>query len=224
MDTLSASSAVTLVRRNLDELDTNASAMYTDEASDNTSLDNTIKRLLPDAINSVHKAAPISLLEGEDVKAVADAGIPFQDDKKVLGITLGITNLLRLVAYKSSDSDIVITDIIPEASPEGRKQFNKHIRGRYDRPRLVMLQGNTLTPVFRYYSLKEDFDPENDEPEDFIETFLVVKRQDYIASDQATYNISSLLRQNIIDYLTALTLEAFADQRAQIYYTKALAF
>ena len=326
MDTLLVSNAVTLVRRNLDELEQNASVMYTDEASDNASLDNTIKRLLPDAINAVHKIAPAALLEGESVPS-QDIVNPTYDDGVLSFEVASGDKLLRLVAFRLSDSPIVLTDILAEASPEGRKQLNKHIRGQYDRPRLVRLQGVTTkkdntNPTYKYYSLKNDIVPtaledypageylEHDEitifsfdfrgPDDSlvgtqadcsvvtigatpfwfipfedkdirageitiggdeisapvdashrtfivkngtafeqipfgqvqwmqteksISEFLIIKELSYNDTTPATnYPISGLLRSNIIDYLTALTLEAFADQRAQTYYTKALAF
>lgn len=323
MDTLLTSSAVELVRKNLDELDPNASVMYTDENSDNASLDDIIKRNLPEAINAVHLAAPVSLLEGESVSASALDQLYFEDG--VFSFRCKETKLLRLVAFQMADSPIVLTDIIPEASPEGRKQLNSYIRGTFDRPRLVRKQGITTSyPSFRYYCIADGTVPNvslsdkiyleqpnlsiltaweitypggstsgtsaaeytilgkpyfvipippeysgsaglsvtlnnsasysasivlpgpivgsfnNNSGIDFhsmeelkgdwlasndIETFLVIKRLSYVAPTDLvpdpSYNISGLLRQNIIDYLTAVVMDTYADQRSQIYYQKA---
>lgn len=326
MHTLSANTAVMLVRRNLDELDPNGSVMYTDESTDNASLDNTIKRLLPDAINAVHLAAPVAVLEGESVEASEISDTSCEDGVLTFGLNIG--HLLRLVAFQAIDSDIVVTEVIPEASPEGRKQLNKYIRGRYDRPRLVRMQGVTThvlgdyTPVFRYFSLQEGALPKIDDfemgvyllkndiaafsyylggpdvgglegteqdceivtigttefwhiPFDtpgyrggtitiggteyawgsldesertftffangiehytfqdildllavlFIKRFLIIKEQTYNETTPATeYPISGLLRSNIIDYLTALVMETYGDQRFQLFSQRAMAF
>ena len=72
MVTLSPSTAIELVRKNLDELDPNGSVMYedengsADEYGDNASLDDIIRRNLPEAINAVHLTAPVAMLEGKE--------------------------------------------------------------------------------------------------------------------------------------------------------------
>jgi len=225
MTTLLTSDAKVLVRKNLDELDPNGSAMYQDEngsIGDNTLMDSLIARFLPEAINAVHLAAPAALLEGEDVKTSATSVAKSTDN--VLSFTLPATlKYLRLVAFKASDSGIVITDPIPEASAEGRKQLNSHIRGRSDRPRLVIMQDMNGGPKFKYYSLESAT-----EQETAIAQLSIVKEQTYIAPTEQvadpSYNISALLRQNIIDYLTARVMETYNDQRSQIYTQRANSF
>ena len=135
--------AVTLVRRNLDELELNGSIMY-DTDTDNESLDNIIKRHLPDAINTVHLAAPVQLLEGEDSRSFID----------------------NSEASKLADGQYLY-------------EFSLELR--------------------------------------------VIWRQ--VFNESATnYHISPLLRDNIINCLTAKVLESFGDQRAQSYYQKAYSF
>ena len=201
MTTITPAAAVVLVRKNLDELDPNGSVMYSGE--DNTSLDDIIKRMLPEAINMVHLAAPVQMLEGKQGTisnpSVTDGVLSFSTN-----------NFLRLVSFKASDSDIVITDPIPEASPEGRKQLNPYIRGRYDRPRLVRLQAQDS---FKYYSLKA-----STTAADAVSVFLVVEEQTY---NNEGDEISYRRRQNIIDCLTAKVMETYNDQRAQSFYQKA---
>lgn len=221
---LSAIDALALVRKNLDEQDPNGSAMYTDENGssaaygDNSSLDGIILKGLPEAINAIHKAAPVNLLEGKDAVAgdyytaasVADGVMSF--------VLKADTNYLRLVAFRASDSDIVVSDVIPEASPEGRKQLNPHIRGRKDRPRLVQLQRRHTGPCFKYYSCGSTAT---------VAVLIFVQEQFYtpqVGSTEVTYDISRRLRQNIIDYLTAKVMETYGDQRSQAYYQKAFTF
>ena len=112
------------------------------------------------------------------------------------------------------DSDIVVRDVIPYGTPEARKQANKYICGRPDRPRLVIgpKDNNTSWPSFQYYSCK------NKTTE--IKFFIIVERQDY-SDSKTSYDCSSRLKQNVIDYLTGLVLDIYGDQRAQSFYTRA---
>lgn len=210
MATITPSTAVELVRKNLDELapDGNASVMYTDENSDNESLTATIERMLPECINEVHLAAPARLLEGDDAT-------PSNTTLKngVLTFKVGGGDFLRLASFRASDSDIVVTDALPEASAEARKQLNIHIRGTSDRPRLVMLQGDRATPSFAYYTTAVSA----------VAVLRVVKRQTY-SSDATGYACSSALQRNVIDLLTARVMETYGDQRAQQYRNDAFKF
>ena len=227
MVTLSPSTAIELVRKNLDELDPNGSAMYedengsADEYGDNASLDDIIRRNLPEAINAVHLTAPVSMLEGKEHDFTGQDTVTISEDG-VLSVTLSPeSKMLRLVAFQASDSPIVVTDVIAEASPEGRKQLNRHIRGRADRPRLVLSQGRQTGPVLKYYTLTDASLYDN--------AATAVKRLSYVEEqffDENTggYPISRLLRQRIIDRLTAMVMETFGDQRATIFNNKANAY
>ena len=229
MDKFYLSDAQALVRRNLDELDPNGSVMYDDEGGDNASLDDIIARFVPEAINEVNKAAPVLSLEGTDVKSAATYAA-VTGDTKVLKITFGSDiHYLRLVAFKAADSDIVVTDTIQEASAEGRKQLNMKIRGREDRPRLVIMQGSQDgAPEFRYYSFKAATATPTASN---VSTFSVLKEVEYentgagyheaSGNDSAYYDCCRKLRQNYADYLTARVLETYGDQRSQIYMQRA---
>lgn len=228
MVNLSTATAISLVRKNLDEAGLNESVMYTDENNDNLSLDDIVRKNLPEAINAVHKYAPVSLLEGEGYQFKSTGSRP-------AGETISVTsdgvltfspstdsNFLRLVAFQAVDSPIVVTDAISEASPEGRKQLNKYIRGRYDRPRLVRLQGKTTPPQFRYYSLKGETAAFGT-PATAVASFVFIREQFYSAS-ATEYRISRLLRQNIIDWLTGMVMETYSNQSAQSFYERARAY
>lgn len=215
MVTLSPSDAVALVRKNLDEIAPNGSAMYDPDNTygDNASMDDIIRRNLPEAINAVNTAAPAQLLEGKSVSA----SNPSVSSDGVLSFSLPEgSRFLRLVAFQASDSPIVVTDVLPEASGEGHKQLNRYIRGRYDRPRLVLLQGRHTEPEFKYYSLREN----TADPASAISQLYIIQEQLY-TSDATGYDISRRLRQNIIDWLTGKVMETYNDQRAQLYYQRA---
>ena len=228
MINLHVSDAVELVRKNLDELDPNGSIMLDDENGssaefgDNSSLNDIIARSLPEAINSVHLAAPVQLLEGkspgEDDYSTLDV-----DDKGVLtiGLEAGL-NFLRLVSFQTRDSDIVVTEVIGEATPEGRKQLNPYICGRHDCPRLVQLQGWRY--LFKYYSMnterEEEFQQLAEDPYSAIADFQYVPEYSFDAAI-IEYEVCSRLKQNIIDCLTAKVLEIYGSQQAQVFWQKA---
>ena len=218
MMTLTPSDAVALVRKNLDEVEPNGSVMYGDENEDNLSIDDIVKKNLPEAINAVQKAAPVSLLEGKEHLFSGSDTVTINDG--VLSFTLASSSkYMRLVAFQSADSDIVVTDTIPEASPEARKQLNRYIRGRADRPRLVLLQGRHSGPAFNFYSLT-DPSAYAGNPRAAVAQFSYVEEQLY-SSAATGYPISRRLRQNIIDCLTAMVMETYSDQRSQLFYQKA---
>ena len=225
MVNLSVTDAVELVRKNLDELDPNGSIMMDDENgsspaySDNPSLNDIIARNLPEAINAVHLAAPVQLLEGREYTFTDEDTVSVSEDG-VLSFSLGgDSKFLRLVAFQAADSPIVVTDVLGEATPEGRKQLNPYIRGRADRPRLVLSQGQHTGPVFKYYTLTDAAAYAEDASE-AIEQLSYIKEQ-FFADTATDYPISRRLRQNIIDCLTAMVLETYSDQRAQSFYQKA---
>lgn len=246
MVNLSTSDARILVRKNLDEQDPNGSVMYADENGsssdygDNESLDKIIARNLPEAINAIHKSAPVWLLEGvaltaQDIATVTEEQTttslisigtnPSDESYGVLSFTMkDTTEYLRLVSFRAADSLVTVTDVIPEASPEGRKQLNQYIRGRHDRPRLVQLQGRHTGPSFKYYTVTTPADYSSN-PFTAIAQMEYVKEQFYTAPTELVpdpaYPISRRLRQNIVDYLTAMVMDTFGDQRSQAYYTKA---
>lgn len=240
MVNLSTSDARILVRKNLDEQDPNGSVMYADENGsssdygDNESLDKIIARNLPEAINAIHKTAPVWLLEGvaltlldiatETEGQTTTSLIDISTDG-VLSFTMkDTTDYLRLVSFRAADSLVTVTDVIPEASPEGRKQLNQYIRGRHDRPRLVQLQGRHTGPSFKYFTVTTPADYSSN-PFTAIAQMQYVQEQFYITPTELVpdpaYPISRRLRQNIVDYLTAMVMDTFGDQRSQAYYQKA---
>ena len=222
MITLTPATAVALVRKNLDEVEPNGSAMYDDEYGDNLSIDDIVRKSIPEAVNAIQSAAPAHLLDGDGYEVSETDAVSITGDG-VLSFSLDeCSRFLRLVAFRAADSDIVVTDAIPEASPEGRKQLNKYIRGRADRPRLIMRQGNHAGPEFKYYSITNP-SLYLGNPVEAIAQFSYVREQFYPGSATG-YPISSRLRQNIIDYLTAMVMEIYSDQRAQSYYQKAMSF
>lgn len=230
MTSFSTSVAILRVRKNLDEIDPNGSIMYypaSSENKDNTSLDDIIKRNLPEAINAVHLSAPVTVLSGTD--ATFDGNVSVDKDG-VMGfkLTHSAGEILRMVEFKAKDSDIVVTDVLEEASPEGRKQLNKYIRGRSDRPRLVRTQKDKDS--FLYYSVTgngsstETFTPST--KVDVCRYILAVKYNLNGTDADPSYSIDSpKIEQNIIDYLTGMVLETYTlPEKAKVFYERSTIF
>lgn len=228
MITITPSTAVTTVRKNLDEAGLNESVMYTDENNDNLSLDDIVRKSLPEAINAVQLSCPVRLLEGERYSFTTSGSRPEGENIYLAGNVLVFSpsvasRMLRLAAFRAVDSDIVVTDVIAEASPEGRKQLNPYVRGAYDRPRLVRTQGETTPPVFRYYSLKGETVAGLSSPAAAVALLSFVREQFYDPVSSG-YNASRYLRQNIMDRLTAMAMEIYGMQSAAAYYERAASF
>ena len=243
MQSLPSDTAILLVRKNLDEVEPNDSVMYTDENNDNLSLNDIIRKNLPEAINAIHLAAPVHLLEGEDFSFMPSAVTITSDG--VLDFTLINEQgqeeqaFLRLVFFRATKTggpeDRIVTDVIPESSAEAHKQLNPYIRGNYDRPILVKKQelagDSGKAPKFAFYSVRDLSRFSGADPMSAymaISRFNYIKELAYVAPTTQTpnpsYKISSRLRQNIIDYLTAMVMETYGDQRAQNFYQRASNF
>ena len=214
MTSIFITDAIEAVRKNLDEQGLNESVMYNDEYADNDSMDSIIAKTLPEAIDEIHRIAPYYLLEGEDATECDLKDCEIND--RVLKFTLDAT-CIRLVKFRAADSDIVVTDVIPEASAEGRKQLNPYIRGTYDNPKLVKVQGTGGPVAFRYYSLKDDSYAEH--PANAVGCLQVVRQQTF-SIDSMVYPASTELVDSIIYQLTAMVLAIYGQAEMANYFTQ----
>jgi hypothetical protein len=109
-----------------------------------------------EAAVKVHTQAPAIMIDG--VKGVHGKENDFVAEVSKDGV-ITITmqkDTVRIASVKAVDSEVVVCDVIPEDSAEGRKQLNKYVRGVPDDPRVV-LQKNWSTeyrPVFKYYTIQ----------------------------------------------------------------------
>lgn len=216
MITITPSEAVTLVRKNLDEQEINASALYVSgspDTTDNDSLDQIIKKTLPEAINAVHRDADALLLEGV-------TGTPTGATINETVLTFSFTPaILRLVAFQAVDSSVVLGEWIPEFSAEGRKQLNVYVRGTYDDPALVKVQG---AQTFRYYTLKAaTATTYASNPASAVSRFIYIPEQTYSAN-AASYSVATLLRDPAILHLTGMVLSIYGENdKANYFFEKA---
>lgn len=217
MTTITPSEAIAAVRKNLDEQEINAAALYPSgnpDTSDNDSLDSIITKTLPEAINAVQGEAPLAMLEGV-------AGIPTGASfaNNVLSFSFTTAQILRLVAFQAVDSAVVLGEFTPEYSPEGRKQQNPYVRGTYDDPVLVKIQGKQQ---FRYYSvLPATVTTYTSTPASAISRFDYVPRQEY-AANAVSYSVADLLKESALLHLTGMVLAIYGESdKAQYFFSKA---
>jgi hypothetical protein len=94
------------------------------------------------------------LLNGKKAQAGDDYTLSISNGVATIQMNVPTAKVLSL---QCSDSDYIMSDLIPENSAEGRKQLNNYTRGTYDDPRLVLQQvwAGDFLPILKYYSIKD---------------------------------------------------------------------
>lgn len=231
---LTVSAARDYVRRAMDELVSveDIGMLVSPDAID---LHKLVEGCIIEAVVKVHSNAPVILIEGK-------AGLKDVDFETELNdgvITLSMTEeTLRIASVKVSDSDYVVTEFIPEDSPLSRMQFDKHIRGVADDPRVVIAKkGNgDHRPVLRYYSTnKQNIYKDKDEAEQKETGLTADQRGDYVIVDieyvpyprieETIVNISPLLEYPVLNEITAMVLDSINEhEKAQLFRAKSLEY
>ena len=214
---LTKDEAILLVRKNLDEQRVNDSDMLDVDDLDSNEFEEVLEKNLPEAINSVHTAAPVTILDGETLDADEISGASISAGVLSFGTR---QEMLRLIAFKASDSPYVVCDPVPEYSAEGRMQLNPYTRGTSDRPRLVLLQGKVedYLSSFKYYSIEHSFAA----PEQAIERFEYIPMYHYKKDGPDSYRVAENVIENVINYLTAIMLATYnSSDKAAYFFTKA---
>lgn len=211
------SEAIAFVRARLDEIAQSDSDMVVDTVDDRN-FNTTVEKLLPEAIEDAHLAAPASLLEGfvfpqestpaPFTKSLTD-GVIDVDFRTPESGNDGF-DVLRLVWFKCADG-ILTSTTFAEDSPEGRIQLNKYIQGQPDEP-VVVRQADSadFRPHYKYYTTKQ-------ESANFkLSVFPVpVKKTD---TTGGYFFVSAQLKTITLNRLTAKVLITYGDaQRAQAF-------
>lgn len=212
MRQLNVQAACYYVRKVMDELVSveDIGLLASPDALDLTRL---VEGFIAEAVMRIHNAAPSFLLDGEkgtvgeDYSAAIEAGT-----EGVVVITM-LKDTLRLVSVKADDSPVVVCNIIPEDSAEGRKQLNKYVRGVYDDPRVVLakVRPGDYTPVLKYYSSEKGECP----------TFELEYIPYPVVSNGSVW-ISPRLEHAVLNELAAMVLDSLNEhEKAGLYRAKA---
>lgn len=150
MKSLSVESAVSHVRRVLDELISveDLGMLVNDDAID---LEKLVNGFIQEAAVKIHQKADVLLLEGISVSSGSDYTVSVTNSVATISF---LTDIIRIVSICASDSSVVVTQLIPEDSAEARKQLNQHVRGTSDDPRVVIAKKWKADhrPIVKYYT------------------------------------------------------------------------
>lgn len=202
MYSLTVKGAFAYVRRAIDEL-TSAEEIGHLVEPDAIDLHRLVEGAMVEAVVKAYSLAPGLTLEGETAVKGKDYELELKDG--VVTISM-LTPTARVVSVQCNDSEVILSDLIPENSAEGRKQLNKYIRGTYDDPRLVLLKqwnGDNM-PRMRYYTTTKEL-----KDLDFTIEFLP-----YPVLEEGVVKIASRLEYVVLNFIVALVLDSFKEFEA----------
>lgn len=210
MEILEVAEARVIVRKNLDEQAENASSMLADV--DSSELDTLIDKMLPEAINAVHEAAPLELLSGQE-HTTRRIGI----DASGVGEYTCSEDVLRVVSFKSSDSEVTAYGAVDDATNLGRQQLNPYTRGDASNPVLVRVRKEQQEDktTLRYYCHQPS-------PTANPSVKLMVLLRNKYNVDNDEYNVEGACRDRIMWYLTGMVATALGmGEAATTWYNMA---
>ena len=209
---LSINSATSFVRTALDELATiEEIGMLVD--ADAVNLQRLVSNSIVEAVVKTHQGA-ISLLIDGKTGVLGEDYTAELGENGVITITM-LKDTLRVASLQAGDSSVVVSDLVPEDSAEGRKQFNKYVRGVSDDPRAVLQKrwSEPYKPVMKYYSTEEPTCPE-----------IHLEYVPYPVLDESVISISHQLEYAVLNELTAMILDSVKEhEKAGIYRAKSQA-
>lgn len=212
LHTLTIADAYQYVRAVLDELDDSDDIGMTLLGNEDNDLKELVTEFLPEAVVVVHKVAPAHMLSGKQATSPLES------------IDGGMANLnipervLRVVYVKASDSDIYVTEVFKEGTPEARMQLNPFLRGRYDSPVVIerVDKTNISETEYIYYSL---------ELEGNTDVTFEFEYIPYPTSVNNGVGIAPDLEYPVLNMLTSLVFAAYAEHdKAELYKKKSLEY
>ena len=224
---LSINSATSFVRTALDELTTvEEIGMLVD--ADAVNLQRLVVNSICEAVVKTHMGASPSMISGIVAtvsKAKEEEANPEAEEDPVfsreLDPTSGVVTItmlkdtLRVVSVQAEDSPVVVCNIYPEHSAEGRKQLNKYVRGVSDDPRVVMQKrwSDTYKPILKYYSTEQTTCPE-----------ITLEYIPYPVLKDAMVDVSPQLEYAVLNELVAMVLDSVKEHdKAALYRAKSTA-
>lgn len=206
---LSIGAACAYVRRVLDEL-TSVEEIGMLVSPDAVDLHKLVEGSIVEAAVRIHNLAPAIMIDG--VKGAEGADYSLENTQGVLKITM-LKDTIRIASVQASDSGIVVSDLIPEDSAEGRKQLNEYVRGVPDDPRVVLAKAwaSDYCPILRYYTAEA----ENPSVELYYVPYPVI--------EETIVNICPKLEYAVLNEVAAMVLDALNEhEKAGLYRDKAL--
>ncbi len=210
MYSLTVKAALSYVRKALDEL-TSVEDIDMLVGPDALDLSKIVEGYMTEAVIKTYAAASSVLLEGVMAED-DDAAYSLTD--KVITITMNIP-VAKILSVKCSDSNIVVSELIPEDSAEGRKQFNKYVRGTYDDPRVVLQKkwNGDHMPVLKYYTTEKT---------SLVEGDVEVEYLPYPELVEGVVQIAPRMEYPVLNNIVAMVFDSLNEPtRAEFFRNKA---
>lgn len=216
---LSIGAACAYVRKILDEL-ISVEEIGMIASPDAINLHKLVEGAIVEAVVKTHSSAPAIMIDG----IVGTAGTDYKEEwaKGVLGITM-LKDTLRIASVKAHDSEVIVTELIPEDSAEGRKQLNEYIRGVPDDPRVVLEKTwqDDNKPRLKYYTCANlagnDTEEETTEKKSMVELCYVP----YPVIDETIVLVCPRLEYAVLNEIAAMILDSINEHdKATLYRTK----
>ena len=225
---LSISAACSYVRKAMDEL-VSVEDIGMIASPDGINLHRLVEGAIVEAVVRTHSNAPSIMIDGVQGQEGKDYTAK-NDTNGVITITLNV-DVLRIASVKSTDSSVVVCDLIPEDSAEGRKQLNKYVRGVPDDPRVVLSKvwNGDHKPILKYYSTtpleEEDNAGEKVATEEAAteeaEDLVVLYYLPYPQIDETIVMICPRLEYAVLNEITAMVLDAVSEhEKAALFRAK----
>ena len=199
---LTVYAALAYVRRSIDEL-TSVEEIGMIADPDAIDMHRLVEGCMVESVVRAYTSAPAFSLEGEAAVKGKDYNLELKDG--VVTISM-LTPTARILSVKCADSEVIVSDLVPENSAEGRKQLNKYIRGTYDDPRVVLLKkwNGDHMPRMGYYTTTLE-----EEELDFDIEFLP-----YPVLEEGVVKVAARLEYAVLNFIVASVLESFHELEA----------
>lgn len=208
---LSISAACAYVRKVMDEL-ISVEEIGMLVSPDAVDIHKLVENSIIEAAVKIHNLAPSVMIDG--IKAETGTDYELELNEKVITIKMK-KDVIRIASVQASDSEVVVSDLIPEDSAEGRKQLNEYVRGVPDDPRLVLAktwEGDNR-PRLKYYTTEAE--------EPMIDLYYVP----YPEIEETIIMICPRLEYAVLNEIAAMVLEILNEhEKAELYRNKALAY
>jgi hypothetical protein len=209
---LTVKGALAYVRKAIDEL-TSVEDIGMLVSPDAVNLHRLVEGCMVEAVLKTYAQAPAESMEG----VVAEE----ESDYKLIRLKDGVvtisfeTPIARMLSLRCVDSEIIVSDLVPENSAEARKQLNKYVRGTFDDPRVVLQKvwnGDNM-PILKYYTTtKMGLD----------EVSFDIEVLPYPALVEGVVQIASRMEYPVLNNIVALVLDAYKEtELADRYRAKA---
>lgn len=198
---LTVKGALAYVRKAIDEL-TSVEDIGMLVSPDAVNLHRLVEGCMVEAVLKTYAQAPAESMEG----VVAEE----ESDYRLIGLKDGVvtisfeTPIARMLSLRCVDSEIIVSDLVPENSAEARKQLNKYVRGTFDDPRVVLQKvwnGDNM-PILKYYTTtKEGLD----------EVSFDIEVLPYPALVEGVVQIAARMEFPVLNNIVALVLDSYAQ-------------